>query len=79
MFEKTLYYQNDETNSDKVYKAWLEKEGDLYNVFFAYGRYGTELKEGCKTPTPVEYETARSIINRLIDSKIKKGYIFNQS
>ena len=75
---QTLFYQNEETNSDKVYEVWLEEDetGLGFFVWFAYGRYGSELKQGIKNSDPVDYDEAKLIYNKLIDSKVKKGYSF---
>ena len=69
----TLFYKQEK--SDKVYKVSLEeKEGDFV-VNFAYGRRGSTLKTGTKTQTPVAYEKAKKIYDKLVVSKSAKGYI----
>ena len=67
-----LYFCED--NSDKEYHASIEPDGDGYVVNFAYGRRGGNLKEGTKTPEPVDYETAKKIYDKLVESKLAKGY-----
>jgi bifunctional non-homologous end joining protein LigD len=61
--------------SDKIYKASME-EADNKNfvVNFAYGRRGATLKTGTKTQTPVDYEQAKKIYDKLVKSKTSKGY-----
>ena len=71
----TLYFQ--QGKSDKIYKAALEKQGELFLVNFAYGRRGATLKTGTKTQTPVPYEKAKKIYDKLILSKSAKGYVPN--
>ncbi len=70
----TLYYR--EGNSDKVYHASLEADGspDRFVVRFAYGRRGSTLQSGTKTPAPVDYDTALRTYNQLVASKVAKGY-----
>ena len=69
----TLYYRSG--SSDKVYRASIEPAGDdKFHVAFAYGRRGSTLKTGTKTPGPVPYEKARAIYDKLVKSKTAKGY-----
>lgn len=68
----TLYYR--EGASDKVYQCAIEPHLDRFHVTFAYGRRGTTLHTGVKTPTPVDYDTARDIYDRLVKEKLAKGY-----
>ena len=68
----TLYYR--EGNSDKVYQCQIEAAGERYVVNFAYGRRGSTLNTGTKTNVPVDYESARRILDRLVKEKKAKGY-----
>lgn len=68
----TLYYR--QGNSDKVYQAAIEPKGDGHIVTFAYGRRVHTLKAGTKTPQPVTQEKAAGIYNKLVASKLSKGY-----
>lgn len=68
----TLYYR--EGASDKVYQCAIEPHLDRFHVTFAYGRRGATLDTGVKTPTPVDYDTARHIYDRLVNEKLAKGY-----
>jgi bifunctional non-homologous end joining protein LigD len=68
----TLYYR--QGSSDKVYQVAIEPTGDLFVVNFAYGRRGSTLKTGTKTQTPVSYEKARTVYEKLVKSKTAKGY-----
>jgi len=68
----TLYYK--EGSSDKVYQAAIEPENDLFLVTFAFGRRGTTLSTGTKTPEPVDLDTATRIFNKLVSEKKAKGY-----
>lgn len=69
----TLFFQ--QGSSDKVYKASLEEKDGKYIVNFAFGRRGSTLKTGTKTQSPVEYEKAKKIYDKLVNSKAAKGYI----
>ena len=63
-----------EGNSDKVYQAAIEPKDDGYIVTFAYGRRGNTLNTGIKNETPVPLETATKFFNKLVASKVAKGY-----
>jgi predicted DNA-binding WGR domain protein len=62
--------------SDKVYYAELCKlpKSNLWNINFAYGRRGNNLVTGTKNDRPLNYFQARSVYDKLVDSKVKKGY-----
>lgn len=66
-----LYFQ--EGNSDKVYSVRLEMEGGGYSVHFSYGRRGGHMTEGYKVEGAPE-EVARKEFDKLVQSKVKKGY-----
>ena len=69
----TLYYRSG--SSDKVYQASVEPVGsDLFMVRFAYGRRGMTLTSGVKTSTPVCLAKARTVFDKLVKSKVAKGY-----
>src|ERR1035437_4380993 len=68
----TLYYR--EGSSDKVYHASIEPQGEGFVVNIAYGRRGSTMNTGTKTQTPVAYEAAKTIYEKLIGEKTAKGY-----
>ena len=74
----SLYFQ--EGRSDKVYDVDLcevgaNSAGDAqYVVNFRYGRRGTALRDGTKTPAPVPLAKAEEIFDKLVKSKTDKGY-----
>ncbi|WAC21097.1 WGR domain-containing protein [Luteolibacter sp. SL250] len=72
MKQTTLYYREDP--SDKIYQARIEPKDDGYIVRFAYGRRGSTLQTGTKTPAPVSLEQAERIFGKLIKEKKAKGY-----
>jgi|GEM_PF-681018 len=68
-----LSYQ--EGNSDKVYEVDLYRVADnQFTVHFRYGRRGGKLKKGTKTKQPVSQEKAQTEFDKLVASKVKKGY-----
>ncbi len=70
----TLYFR--EGSSDKVYRVSLEANGspDRFVVNFAFGRRGSTLQTGTKTPAPVDYDTASAIFRQVVLAKCAKGY-----
>lgn len=66
-------------SADKVYRASLvrfEKDVDTSGWFvnFAYGRRNHSLKAGTKTARPVSYDVAKKLYDKLVTSKVAKGY-----
>lgn len=72
MEQITLYFR--QGSSDKVYQASIEPKDGRYVVNFAYGRRGSTLNTGTKTSSPVSYEQAKAIHDKLINEKTAKGY-----
>jgi bifunctional non-homologous end joining protein LigD len=68
----TLYYR--EGTSDKIYQCSIEPQGDQFVVNFAYGRRGQTLNNGTKTSSPVNYDEAKAIFEKLVKEKKVKGY-----
>ena len=68
----TLYYR--EGASDKIYQCSIEPAGDLFVVNFAYGRRGQTLNTGTKTSSPVDYDEAKALYDKLVKEKKAKGY-----
>ena len=64
----TLYYR--EGSSDKVYQASIEPSSEGFVVNIAYGRRGSTMSTGTKTQTPVDYETAKTIYDKLVREKM---------
>jgi hypothetical protein len=62
--------------SDKVYEVDLCEVGaGRYVVNFRYGRRGTALRDGSKTPAPVPRAKAEAVFERLVASKRGEGYV----
>ncbi|NDV58427.1 WGR domain-containing protein [Bacteroides sp. 519] len=71
--QSKLYFK--EGNSDKVYEIDLCQLSDNeYLVNFRYGRKGSTLKAGTKTPEAVSLEKAEAVFAALENEKRKKGY-----
>ena len=70
--ETNLRYQAG--SSDKVYNAWITEDESGFEVHFSYGRTGTALNYGIKTVGATTSHRALSIYNKLIKSKMAKGY-----
>jgi bifunctional non-homologous end joining protein LigD len=68
----TLYFR--EGSSDKVYQAAIEPSGTGFVVNFAYGRRGGTLQTGAKTASPVSYDQAKKVYDKLVKEKTTKGY-----
>ena len=75
--EVSLYFQ--QGSSDKEYHIQLKQQGEGYVVNFQYGRKGKALKAGTKTATPVSLPEAEKIYNKLLSSKVSKGYVVDAS
>jgi bifunctional non-homologous end joining protein LigD len=63
-----------EGSSDKEYHAAIEPHGEGYIVTFAYGRRGSTLTAGSKTNHPVSFQEATKVFDKLVASKLAKGY-----
>lgn len=70
---KSLYFKDG--SSDKEYHCQVVPQGNGYVVNFQYGRRGSALQSGTKTPTPVSKEEAEKIFIKLANEKIRKGYV----
>jgi bifunctional non-homologous end joining protein LigD len=63
-----------EGSSDKVYQAAVEPKDNGYIVTFAFGRRGSTLNTGTKADVPLPLATAIRVFERLVASKVAKGY-----
>ena len=68
----TLYFK--QGSSDKVYQAGIAQQDGGFVVQFAYGRRGTTLQTGTKTQSPIPYDQAKRIFDKLVQEKTAKGY-----
>ncbi len=70
---RTLVYQAG--SSAKVYEVDLcQVAPERYVVNFRYGKRGGVLKEGSQTPLALPLAGAQAAFDKLVDSKITKGY-----
>jgi predicted DNA-binding WGR domain protein len=70
---QTLVYQAG--SSDKVYEVDLcEVATAKYVVNYRYGKRGGTLKEGSQTPTALALPAAQAAFDKLVASKVAKGY-----
>jgi bifunctional non-homologous end joining protein LigD len=68
----SLYFRDGA--ADKEYHAAIQEQGDGFIVRFSYGRCGSTLTHGAKTTHPVPLVEAHLIYQKLVASKITKGY-----
>ena len=68
----SLYFR--EGSSDKEYHASIEPHDGGFIVNFAYGRRGSTLTAGTKTAAPVSIAEATGVFDKLVASKLAKGY-----
>jgi bifunctional non-homologous end joining protein LigD len=68
----SLYYR--EGSSDKVYHVQIAEASGGYAVNFQYGRRGSSLQSGTKTPQPVTLGQAEKAYAKLVAEKKGKGY-----
>jgi bifunctional non-homologous end joining protein LigD len=68
----TLFFK--EGSSDKVYQCSILEKGDGFVVDFAFGRRGSTFQTGTKTASPIPYDKARAIFDKLVKEKEAKGY-----
>lgn len=67
-----LYFR--EGSSDKVYHATVEEKDGGHVVNFQYGRRGGHMTTGSKTSSPVSLAEAMKVWEKLVNSKLAKGY-----
>lgn len=64
-----------EGSSDKEYRIELKESDGGFLVNYANGRRGGSLQHGTKTPSPVAYDKAVSIYDKVVREKKGKGYV----
>ena len=79
MKEESIELAFQQGSSDKVYQATLSGKRGNWSVAFAYGRRGTALNFGNKTSKPVAYDVAKKTYDKLVNSKLAKGYQVSRS
>lgn len=72
--QKSLFFKDG--SSDKEYHVQIvPTEDHRFVVNFQYGRRGSALQTGTKTPTSVLQAEAEKIFIKLVNEKIRKGYV----
>jgi len=61
--------------SDKVYRLSLDIKDDGFAVNYEYGRRGSPLRKGTKTPAAVERSVAEECFNAAVAEKLAKGHL----
>ena len=74
MVEETIQLAFKEGSSDKIYQAELMVKSDGWHVEFAYGRRNAALIYGTKTKKGIAFDVAKITYDKLVKSKVKKGY-----
>ena len=72
-----LFYTGN--GSDKVYQAHLRQKDAGWVVDYGNGPRGGTLRTGTKTATPLAYEAAKKIYDKLVREKTSGGYTPDQS
>lgn len=65
--------------SDKVYQVHLRPKDDGWVVDYGNGRRGGTLATGTKTSSPIAFEAALKIYEKVVKEKTSKGYTPDQS
>lgn len=73
----SLFFKD--TTSDKEYRIHLLQRGTGWVVDYQNGRRGSTMAGDTKTKTPVSFEEAKKIYEKLKKEKMKKGYTPHQS
>ncbi len=73
----SLYYK--QGTSDKQYRLQLEETTGGYLVNFQFGKTGSTLRTGTKTPTPVTFEDADKIYTKKLKEQLAEGYLYNET
>lgn len=76
MEQTTLYYR--QGSSDKVYQASIQPRDQGFVVISIFGRRGSTQQTAVKTPSPVSYDRAKAIYEKLIREKTAKGYTWGE-
>jgi predicted DNA-binding WGR domain protein len=63
-----------EGGSNKLYVIWIEPKDGGHVVLAQWGRMGSAMQSGSKTPTPVTLEKATAVMDKVIKEKLGKGY-----
>lgn len=70
MQEKSISLYSDKGGADKVYNVFLVASGNDFKVNYQNGARGCTLTNGSKTTTPVPYDKAITIFDKLVKEKM---------
>lgn len=70
MEEKSISLYSDKGGADKVYNVFLVARGSDFIVNYQKGARGSTLTNGTKTGSPVPYDKAVAIFDRLVKEKM---------
>ena len=71
---KVVYMEYKKGNSHKFWQGELSKKKDVY--FVTYGKVGTKGRSMSKRVGQYSPKKAQEIFQALVESKLKKGYLF---
>lgn len=67
--------ESHEGGANKQYTIWLEAKDGGWSVEFQFGPVGGFVQGGTKTKSPVAFDVAKSIYDKIIKEKRAKGYV----
>jgi bifunctional non-homologous end joining protein LigD len=70
MQEKSISLYSDKGGADKVYNVFLVASGNDFKVNYQNGARGSTLTNGTKTASPVAYDKAVAIFDKLVKEKM---------
>lgn len=68
-----------EGSSDKEYHVELVAKDAEFVVNFRYGRRGSALTSGTKSKTPLPYEKAKALYDKVVRKQLREGYTPGES
>ena len=73
----SLYFKNE--GSDKEYHVQLRQSADGWRVHFQYGKRGSALRDGLKTPAALSWQEAAETYAKTVRGQLKDGYTENSA
>lgn len=71
----SIVLNNTSNGANKTYQVSMGQVEGGYTVNFAYGKIGNTLRNGTKTQQPIDYDKAQKVFDKLVQSKVSKGYV----
>jgi len=72
---KSIQFFLKDERSDKQYDIYIEPNGDLYDVKFAFGRRGNVGKLATKNNKPLSLMNAELLYHKMCGERLSKGYV----